>query len=98
VRLISRGCGATDDAGHVCKREAGHPGVHEHYENGQTLSWANESGWLIRPWMDEDGPFWRAIRYRGTLGGGGFDDDGRKYDAPSSAEAACESLNRRGGS
>lgn len=86
----NRGCGAADEAGHICKRQPGHPGVHEHYDHGKTASWPNAAGWLVAEGRDTDGPYWWLAN--------GSERDERKFDTRAAAEAMCESLNLRGSS
>lgn len=94
-RISQVACSVADEAGHICKRQPGHPGVHEHYERGKTISWPNASGWFVVGERDEDGPYWHLARGRGGTEHG-TDHDERKFDTRAAAEAACEITNRRG--
>jgi ferredoxin-NADP reductase len=87
-RTYQAACSVADEAGHICKREPGHPGVHEHYKHGKTISWPNASGWFVLDGRDDDGPYWYLSR--------GSDHDDRKFDTRAAAEAVCEITNRRG--
>lgn len=95
-RPFQRACAVEDPSGRYCMRWPGHGGVHEHYLGGKTISWANDAGWLAQEGQDDEGQFWRCIRYLGSEGDHGVEHDARKFDALSSAEAACEILNLRG--
>ncbi len=72
----------------ACKREPGHPGVHETYVDGRTITAPNDRGWRVAQWEDEDGDYWCLVN-------GAFTDPA-KYDTREAAEFACDIANRRG--
>jgi hypothetical protein len=82
------GCGEAMSATLSCKREPGHPGVHESYRDGKTITAPNDRGWQVSWGEDEDGTYWFLANGRAA--------DPDKYDSRESAEAACEIANRRG--
>lgn len=82
------GCGEAVTSTLSCKREPGHPGVHEAYQGGKTITAPNDRGWYVGERADEDGPYWFLVNGRVV--------DPDKYDSRESADAACEIANRRG--
>lgn len=59
----------------VCKREPGHPGVHETYVGGRTITAPNDRGWRVSQWQDEDGDYWCLVN-------GAFTDPAKVMAAP----------------